>query len=482
MLSCGRKISKLLRIEGFGQAFAGGVGLFSDGYLNGVSGLLTTMIGNLYPVEYTLQKKSLLNSVIFIGNVIGMLSFGFLCDKVGRKYPLIIASLMLVIFAVLSSAAYYRGTNIGVINTLIIYRFFLGIGIGGEYPAGSTTISEGAQSLPGRHKHSLFIFLTNTMICTGFVVAAFVSHILALIFGEQRQNVIWRLLLALGSICPFILLIFRLRMGEPDSYKTYAMKNVSIPYKFIFKKYGVRLFFISLVWFIYNFTAYSFGIYFAPILQSISEDMTLAQIFGWTTLLYLFYLPGSFCGAFATDYIEPKNVLAGAVFVQAIFGFSLAAFYTKLKSNVVLFILLYGLFMTFGEFGPGDNIGNISAKAPPTPVRGQFYSIAAASGKFGAFLGSYVFNYIIKKFGGPNSDNGNRGPFFIGSGFVVLSGVISLFFLPKLSQDCVRDEDQHFKEWLEQQGFDTSRLGLNKQPEPKDLNEQYESLEKRGDL
>ncbi|KAG4304672.1 hypothetical protein PORY_002065 [Pneumocystis oryctolagi] len=467
---------KFFKQSGFAQAAAGGVGLFSDGYLNGVSGSLTTIIGNLYPKEYTTQKKSLLNSMIFMGNVLGMLIFGYACDKSGRKYSLIVASVLLVVFAILSAAAYYKGTNNGVINSLIVYRFLLGIGIGGEYPAGSTTISEGAQEMRGRHKHSLFIFLTDFMICMGFVMAGFCSFVLASIFGESRQEVIWRSLLAIGAICPFILLIVRFRMSEPESYRTYAMKSVRIPYRFVIRVYRKRLFFISLVWFMYNFTSYSFGIYFAPILQSISKDMKLSNIFGWATFIYLFYLPGSFCGAILTDYVEPKNVLAIGVFIQGSIGFIIASFYNSLKNNIPIFVLLYGVFMTFGEFGPGDNIGNISAKAPSTPVRGHFYGIAAACGKLGAFLGSYVFNYVVERFGGPGSESGNRAPFFIGSAVIISSGIISLFFFPKLSQDCVLEENERFKRFLEENGFDTTKMGLIDNHDSKESNEISEKV------
>ncbi|KAG5440174.1 hypothetical protein PCANB_001743 [Pneumocystis canis] len=464
----------------FLQVLAGGVGLFSDGYLNGVSGTLTIIMSNIYSKEYSMHKKSLLNSLIFIGNVLGMLIFGYACDKSGRKYSLTLASVLLVVFSILSSAAYYRSTNEGIINTLIIYRFLLGIGIGGEYPAGSTAISEGAQEIAGKHKHSLFIFLTDFMICMGFVVAGFFSYLLTTIFGESRQEVIWRTLLAIGSICPLILLIMRLRMNEPESYRAYAMKRVRIPYKIIFKKYGMRLFFISLVW--YNFTSYSFGIYFATILHSIDKNMSLANIFGWTTLIYLFYLPGSFLGAIFTDYVEPKNVLAIGVFIQGIIGFILAGQYTVLKNTVPLFVILYGIFMTFGEFGPGNNIGNISVKAPPTPIRGQFYGVAAASGKVGAFVGSYAFAYIVERFGGSDSEKGNTGPFFIGSALIIVSGFVSFFFLPKLSQDCVLEENLHFKAWLEEQGFDTKKMGLYSQQSDSELKEPAKISEKVEDI
>jgi hypothetical protein len=52
------------------------------------------------------------------------------------------------------------------------------------------------------------------------------------------------------------------------------------------------------------------------------------------------------------------------------------------------------MFLTFGEFGPGNNIGLMSAKLSATCIRGQFYGIAAAIGKIGAFTGAYAFEDV----------------------------------------------------------------------------------------
>lgn len=51
--------------------------------------------------------------------------------------------------------------------------------------------------------------------------------------------------------------------------------------------------------------------------------------------------------------------------------------------------MVYGIFLSFGEFGPGNNLGLLAAKSCPTAVRGQFYGAAAAIGKIGAFVGTW---------------------------------------------------------------------------------------------
>lgn len=51
--------------------------------------------------------------------------------------------------------------------------------------------------------------------------------------------------------------------------------------------------------------------------------------------------------------------------------------------------VVYGIFLSFGELGPGNCLGMLAAKSGPTAVRGQFYGIAAAVGKIGAFAGTW---------------------------------------------------------------------------------------------
>jgi MFS family permease len=89
--------------------------------------------------------------------------------------------------------------------------------------------------------------------------------------------------------------------------------------------------------------------------------------------------------------------------------------------------------------------------------RGQYYGIAAAVGKIGAFVGSYVFP-IIKKHA-PNPTRAGQDPFFVGSALAIFSGFLALFFLPEIGQDTIEEEDIKFREYLERNGYDTSQMG-----------------------
>lgn len=58
-------------------------------------------------------------------------------------------------------------------------------------------------------------------------------------------------------------------------------------------------------------------------------------------------------------------------------------------NHIAAFAVVYGIFLSFGELGPGNCLGMLAAKTGPTAVRGQFYGVAAAIGKIGAFVGTW---------------------------------------------------------------------------------------------
>ena len=145
---------------------------------------------------------------------------------------------------------------------------------------------------------------------------------------------------------------------------------------------------------------------------------------------------------------------------QAIIGFTMSGFYAKLADHIAAFAVVYGLFLSLGEVGPANNLGLLASKSVPTTVRGQYRGIAAAVGKVGSFVGTWAFPPIIDAFGGDTMTRGNTGPFWIGSGLVLLSAAITLFFVKPLTADGMVKEDEEFRAYLEAHGYETSQMGI----------------------
>lgn len=209
-----------------------------------------------------------------------------------------------------------------------------------------------------------------------------------------------------------------------------------------------------------QFSTYAFGIYSSEILSGIyGDDAPLTTVFGWNTVINMFYLPGTLLGAFVSDWLGPRNTLAIGVTLQAIVGFIMAAVYAKISKHIAAFAVVYGIFLSLGELGPGNNIGLLAAKTCATGVRGRYYGIAAAIGKVGAFVGTYVFPHI-QKAGGDNKVASAQYPFWVASSLCILSAAICIFCIPHIGQDTITHEDQRFREYLHSKGWDTAQLGL----------------------
>lgn len=319
--------------------------------------------------------------------------------------------------------------------------------------------AESTGELKSGHRNRWFIAFTNLSIDAGFVVAALVPMILVLIFSESHLRVVWRMCLGLGIIPPLSLLYLRIKLQEPEEYHRNKMNHY--PYWLILKFYWSRLIVVSLIWFIYDFSSYSFGIYSSSWLAFLLPSTApLWKTFGWNTVINLFYIPGAIIGAFLSDWIGPKYCLILGVWLQGIIGFVMTAIYKHLDqpSQVGGFVVMYGIFLALGEVGPGDNIGLVASKTSATSIRGQYYGIAAACGKIGAFVGNYVFPEIIKAAGDDVIKQGQY-PFYVSSALCIFSGFVALLFLPHIGQDTITEEDEKFRDYLIRHGYDVSSLG-----------------------
>ncbi|KAI0671537.1 metabolite transporter [Trametes maxima] len=448
--------------------FACGTALFSDGYANGVIGAVNTLLKRIYGKDkINTNYSNTISSVAFAGTVVGMLVFGYLSDKMGRKFGMMLATGIVALFSGLSAASSgaHHSVN-GLLAMLSACRFLLGIGVGAEYPCGSVAASEQSEE-PGINKnaqHRWFALATNSMIDFGFVVSAFVPLVLFWIFGENHLRAVWRLSLGLGMIPALAVLIWRLRMEEPTRYKKDSMARGKVPYLLILRRYWVSLTAISITWFIYDFITYPFGLYSSTVTNTITGgNDSLSVVFGWSVVINLFYIPGTVGGAFVVDLLGPKNTMIVGLISQAIIGFIMSGLYTQLTKHIAAFAVVYGIFLSFGELGPGNCLGMLAAKSGPTAVRGQFYGIAAAVGKVGAFGGTWAWQRIVDDFQRMHPDDANigqTGPFWIGSALAVVSAIVTFFFIRPLSHDGMAEEDRKFREYLEAHGYDTSQMGL----------------------
>src|ERR1041385_7681349 len=83
----------------------------------------------------TQRQAGLLNTLTLVASGIGGLLFGFVADRIGRKRALMLSILT---YSVCSLASGFSTT----VLMLAVFRFILGLGMGGEWNTGATLVAE----------------------------------------------------------------------------------------------------------------------------------------------------------------------------------------------------------------------------------------------------------------------------------------------------------------------------------------------------
>jgi MFS family permease len=88
-------------------------------------------MGVIYPESLTTAVAARLSNAFMVGMIIGMLSFGYISDKLGRKTGAVLTTVILVLGIALSAGASGVTEN-GMFWMLIIARGIAGVGAGGS--------------------------------------------------------------------------------------------------------------------------------------------------------------------------------------------------------------------------------------------------------------------------------------------------------------------------------------------------------------
>ncbi|RAH64747.1 MFS general substrate transporter [Aspergillus aculeatinus CBS 121060] len=438
-----------------------GLAIGSDGFNASIIGNLELIMGVIYPNALTTAVASRLSNAFMVGMIIGMLSFGYISDKLGRKTGAVLTTAILVVGIALSAGA--SGTSQdGMLWMLIIARGIAGVGAGGEYPVAGAGAAEATdeESAVRSKRGFIFAMIADLSASLGFAFGALVPLLLLLCFHQQvrHYNAVWRISLALGAIPPLSIFWFRYRMAVSSAYRKSAMVEQRIPYTLALKKYWRPLLGVCGSWFLYNYISYPFGLFSSTIVGRVNPTSSLALTMAWGTLINCFYIPGAFIGGFLSDRIGRRKTMALGFLLQAILGFILGGALKYIESSLPLFIVLYGVFLTLGEVGPGSTIVLTASESFPTALRGHGVGFAAAWSKAGAAIGTQVFKPILASWG-DDEFHGTQAVFLIGSGFAVVEALLAWFVLEDPGAE-LDNGDQEWKDYMAANGYGHVQWGV----------------------
>ncbi|XLR10758.1 hypothetical protein HN51_047414, partial [Arachis hypogaea] len=224
-----------------------GMGFFTDAYDLFCISLVTKLLGRIYYTDITKDKpgalppniQSAVTGVALCGTLAGQLFFGWLGDKLGRKKVYGLTLMLMVVCSIASGLSFGSSPN-GVMATLCFFRFWLGFGIGGDYPLSATIMSEYAN----KKTRGAFIAAVFAMQGFGILAGGIVALIVSTSFDhkykvpsyeENREaslvlpvfDYVWRIILMFGAVPAALTYYWRMKMPETARYTALVAKNAT---------------------------------------------------------------------------------------------------------------------------------------------------------------------------------------------------------------------------------------------------------------
>jgi PHS family inorganic phosphate transporter-like MFS transporter len=416
-------------------AVVSGMGFFTDAYDLFVIGIASSLI----KLDWNLStgQLALLNATMLGAAFLGALVFGRVADLIGRKRVYWLVAAIMAVAAVGSALA-------PSFWVLIAFRFMLGFGVGGDYPVSAVLMSEYANSRD-RGRLVGLVFSTQAL---GLIVGPLVA--LGLLGVGTSTELTWRLLLGLGAVPAAAVIYLRRKMPESPRFQVQVLgqhEEAETQMHDLSKgavrgngiaaarhRMGLRTFLsdrrllLTLAgtagcWFLLDYAYYGNTISTPQIIALISPTAsTMTTIAIQLGIFVVAAVPGYILGIARIDRIGHRKLqLSGFLMMALCFAF--IAIVPGMTTLVLPFLAVYGLSYFFTEFGPNMTTFVLPSELYPVSLRATGHGISAGVGKFGAFIGVFLFPIL-------QTSLGLRGTLLL-TAFVSVAGAALTLVLPE---------------------------------------------------
>lgn len=366
--------------------------------LDGFDVMLYALVLGAVIQDFSLSKAAagLLGSLTLIASGFGGILFGMIADRYGRRPAL---SGSLVVYSVFTFACGLSTT----VWQLGVFRFLLGLGMGGEWTCGAALVSE---TWPDEHRGKA-MGLMQSAWSIGYALAALVTALILPRLG-------WRAVFFVGIVPAFVAIWIRRGIDESPEWihSRAAHRESPSPIRVIFTPQYLR---------------------YTALLTALSMTTIFAY---WGLNLWIpayFSLPPSQGGLGLTTSVATMLVVLiqiGTFFGYVSFGFVADAFGRR-PSFVTYILTAAVLVLAFGQirsvwalalvgpvttfFGTGffSGFGAVSAELYPTGIRATAQGFTYNVGRMGSALAPFIIGSLAE----------TRG---FGTAFALLSGALVL--------------------------------------------------------
>jgi PHS family inorganic phosphate transporter-like MFS transporter len=412
-------------------ALVSGMGFFTDAYDLFVIGIVSTLVKQQWHLDSA--RLATLNATMLGAAFLGALAFGRVADLVGRKRVYWLVAAIMVVAALGSALAPSFWVLVG-------FRFLLGLGVGGDYPVSAVLMTEYANTRD-RGRLVGLVFSTQAL---GLIVGPLVA--LALLGAGTPAGAAWRALLALGAVPAAAVVYLRRKMPESPRYQAQVQGRGAEAARQLSafsdgtvqggtpgpagRRIGLRAFLgsrrflVTLAgtagcWFLLDYAYYGNTISTPQIIGLISPGSSAMRTIAIQLAIFgVAAVPGYLLAIARMDRVGHRRLqLAGFGVMAACFA--VIGGVPGMTTAVAPFLLVYGVSYFFTEFGPNMTTFVLPGELFPVSVRATGHGISAGVGKFGAFIGVFLFPVL-------QSSLGLRGTLLLTAGVSVLGAAATL--------------------------------------------------------
>ena len=410
---------KLLAVTGLGWLFDA----MDTGLISFVLPILSKEWG-LHP-----EQMGWIGSVGFIGMALGAVISGTIADRVGRK---LVFSLTVILYSLATGACALSWNY----ESLMLFRFLVGFGLGGELPVAATLMTEYAPTkLRGR-----FIVLLESFWGLGWLAAACIAYLLIPQYG-------WQVAFFIGALPALYVFMIRLHMPESVRYlisrgkigeaqkivlmleeklnvqsepfveelsevekgtEHAAAPKLSTLWSGTFARRTAMLW---VAWFGINFSYYGIFMWLPSIV--FQQGFTVVKTFEYVLIMTLAQLPGYYCAAWLVDVIGRKYTLSLFLLISGVASY----FFGNATGSTEL--LAWGAAMSFFNLGAWGVLYTYTPELYPTAIRALGSGYAAGFGRIGSMIAPAMVAMLI------GGQMGSASIFMLFAGvFVVVSAVV----------------------------------------------------------
>jgi len=356
---------------------------------------------------FTSAQAGGLASVTLLGSAFGGLGFGYFADRFGRARALIYSILFYSIFTAATATAYS-------VPELLFWRFLVGIGLGGEWAAGSVLVAE---VWPAEHRGKA-IGLVQSGWAFGYIAAALLAATVMPHHG-------WRVLFLIGVVPALLTVWVRRQIHEPEIWRNSQASRTSIWDSLalltrapLVRNTALAILLSSFLMFAYWGLFNWVPAYLASPVSAGGAGMSIVRSTSWIVPMQI----GAFFGYISFGFFA-DSLGRRPSFLIFVLGAAACVPIYALNANSPVLLMIMGPLVGFFGHGYFSVFGAMLAELFPSSVRGLAQGLCYNAGRGVSVLAPMTIGYI--------ADHHGIGTAIASTSVLYLAGAAVIYLLPE---------------------------------------------------